>query len=82
MRWEFREHADAWAVCSTAGGLVFSGDGQETSSRWTPRPGKISDIQLGASINTAAVSFSVDGRQDVAIAAGDALFAFALPKES
>ena len=29
VRWEFKEYADAWAgVFSTAGGLVFSGDGQ------------------------------------------------------
>jgi hypothetical protein len=38
-------------------------------------------VQLGASIQTAAISYSVDGRQHVVITAGDALFAFALPKE-
>jgi glucose dehydrogenase len=83
VRWEFREHADAWAgVFSTAGGLVFAGDGQGNFIALDAETGKdLWHIQLGASINTAAVSFSVDGRQYVAIAAGDALFAFALPKE-
>ena len=83
MRWEFREHADAWAgVFSTAGGLVFSGDGQGNFIALDAETGKdLWHIPLGASIKTAAVSFSVDGRQYVAIAAGDALFAFALPKE-
>jgi hypothetical protein len=38
-------------------------------------------MPLGASIQTAAVSFAVDGRQYIAIAAGDAVFAFALRKE-
>ena len=77
------EYADAWAgVFSTAGGLVFSGDGQgnfialdaETGQGPLAHPARRLD-------QTAAISFAVDGRQYVAIAAGDALFAFALPKE-
>ena len=38
-------------------------------------------MQLGAPIHTAAVSYAADGRQQIAIVAGDAVFAFALPKE-
>jgi len=34
---------------------------------------------LGGQINSAPMSYSVDGRQYVAIAAGSALFSFALP---
>jgi alcohol dehydrogenase (cytochrome c) len=34
---------------------------------------------LGGQINAAPMSFAVNGRQYVAIAAGSALFAFALP---
>jgi alcohol dehydrogenase (cytochrome c) len=83
VRWTFKEYADAWAgVFSTAGGLVFSGDGQGNFIALDADTGRdLWHIQLGAAIHTAAVSFSVDGRQHVAIAAGDAFFAFALPKE-
>ena len=83
VRWEFTEFADAWAgVFSTAGGLVFSGDGQGNFIALDAETGRdLWHVQLGASIQTAAVSFSVDGRQHVVITAGDALFAFALPKE-
>ena len=36
---------------------------------------------LGGQINSAPMSFAVDGRQYIAIAAGSALFAFALPED-
>src|SRR5256885_9077415 len=77
VRWTFKEYADAWAgVFSTAGGLVFSGDGQGNFIALDAESGRdLWHMQLGAAIHTAAVSFSVDGRQHVAIAAGDALFA-------
>ena len=70
----------AWAgVFSTAGGLVFSGDGQGNFIALDAETGKaLWHIPLGAPIQTAAVSYAVDGRQFVAITAGDALFAFAI----
>jgi alcohol dehydrogenase (cytochrome c) len=80
VRWQFKQFADAWAgVFSTAGGLVFSGDGQGNFIALDAETGRdLWHIPLGASIQTAAVSFAVDGRQYVAITAGNALFAFAL----
>ena len=83
MRWEFKQFADAWAgVFSTAGGLVFSGDGQGNLIALDAETGRdLWHIQLGAPIHTAAVSYSVDGRQQIAITAGDAVFAFALRNE-
>jgi alcohol dehydrogenase (cytochrome c) len=36
---------------------------------------------LGGQINSAPMSYAVDGRQFVAIAAGSALFAFARPED-
>jgi alcohol dehydrogenase (cytochrome c) len=83
VRWEFKQFADAWAgVFSTAGGLVFSGDGQGNFIALDAETGRdLWHIPLGAAIHTAAVSFAVDGRQYVAITAGDALFAFALRTE-
>ena len=79
----FKQFADAWAgVFSTAGGLVFSGDGQGNFIALDADTGRdLWHIQLGAAIQTAAVSFAVDGRQYIAVVAGDALFALALRTE-
>jgi alcohol dehydrogenase (cytochrome c) len=83
VKWVFKQYADAWAgVTSTAGGLVFSGDGQGNFIALDADTGKdLWHIPLGASIQTAAISFAVDGRQYVTIVAGDAVFAFALRRE-
>jgi alcohol dehydrogenase (cytochrome c) len=83
VRWEFREYADAWAgVLSTAGGLLFSGDGQGNFIALDAETGRdLWHMQLGGPIATAAMSFAVDGRQYIGITAGDAVFALALPKE-
>ena len=83
VRWTFKQFADAWAgVFSTAGGLVFSGDGQGNFIALDADTGRdLWHIQLGAAIQTAAVSFAVDGRQYIAVVAGDALFALALRTE-
>jgi hypothetical protein len=37
------------------------------------------DLQLGGNVRGIPISYAVDGKQYVAIAAGNALFAFALP---
>ena len=83
VKWVFKQYADAWAgVASTAGGLVFSGDGQGNFIALDAETGKdLWHIPLGASIQTAAISFAVDGRQYMTIVAGDAVFAFALRRE-
>src|SRR5262249_18245749 len=64
VRWEFREHADAWAgVFSTGGGLVFSGDGQGNFIALDAESGRdLWHIQLGAAIHTARISFSAAWR--------------------
>ena len=36
-------------------------------------------IDTGGAIVTAAISYSVDGKQQIAILAGDSLFTFGLP---
>jgi alcohol dehydrogenase (cytochrome c) len=81
IRWEFKHSSGAWAgVLSTAGGLVFSGDGQGNFIALDAATGKdLWHIPLGAPIVTAAISYAVDGRQFISIVSGDALFTFALP---
>jgi alcohol dehydrogenase (cytochrome c) len=82
LRWEFKHFSGAWAgVLSTAGGLVFSGDGQGNLIALDAASGHdLWHIMLGAPIRTAAMSYAVDARQYITIAAGGALFTFALPR--
>jgi alcohol dehydrogenase (cytochrome c) len=83
IRWAFKLFSGAWAgVLSTAGGLVFSGDGQGNFVALDALTGHdLWHILLGAPIQTAAVSYALEGRQYVTISAGEALFTFALPEE-
>ena len=82
IRWEFKHFSGAWAgVLSTAGGLVFSGDGQGNFIALDADTGTdLWHLQLGGSIQAAAISYSVEGRQFVTVPAGSALFTFALPR--
>jgi len=81
VRWEFKQFAGAWAgVLSTAGSLVFSGDGQGNFMALNAVTGEdLWHMNLGAPIQTAAISYALDNRQFVTIAAGGAVFTFALP---
>jgi alcohol dehydrogenase (cytochrome c) len=67
-------------VLSTAGGLVFSGNREGMFFALDARSGKVLwKFQTGGGINSAAISFAVEGKQRVAIAAGQAIFVFGLP---
>ncbi len=66
-------------VLSTGGDLVFSGtadgfflalDARTGDDRW--------HINLGSRVHAAPMSYMVDGKQYIAIAAGNVLFTFAL----
>ena len=61
-RWEFRQFSGAWAgVTATAGGLVFSGDGQGNFIALDAESGRdLWHVPLGAPIRTAAISYAVD----------------------
>jgi alcohol dehydrogenase (cytochrome c) len=79
-KWEFKMNDITWAgVLSTAGDVVFSGgregyffalDGRNGSLLWK--------VPLGGQVNSGPMSYAVNGRQYVAVAAGTALFSFAL----
>jgi alcohol dehydrogenase (cytochrome c) len=81
LRWEFRLHSPPWAgVLSTAGGLVFSGSDEGNFYALDALTGKpLWDFQTGGSIADNPMSYEVDGKQYVTIAAGHSLFAFGLP---
>ncbi len=65
---------------STAGGLVFAGDYDGNFIALDAQTGHdLWHVQLGAGIDSTAITYELDGRQYVLIPAGSTLFAFALP---
>jgi alcohol dehydrogenase (cytochrome c) len=80
QKWEFKLQSPPWVgVLGTAGGLVFGGSAEGNfyaldaitgKSRW--------DFQTGGSMESNPISFLIDGKQRVAIAAGHAIFVFGL----
>jgi alcohol dehydrogenase (cytochrome c) len=80
QKWEFKMNDITWAgVLSTAGDVVFSGgregyffalDGRNGSLLWK--------VALGGQVNSGPMSYSVNGKQYITVAAGTSLFAFAL----
>jgi alcohol dehydrogenase (cytochrome c) len=80
LRWEFPMYSAPWAgVLSTAGGLVFSGSDEGNFFALDAGTGKpLWDFQTGGAIAANPVSFTVDGKQCVAIAADRVLYVFGL----
>ena len=58
-------------VLATAGNLVFTGEGNGNFNAYDARKGtKLWSYQCGAGVNSPAVSYVVDGKQYIAVAAG------------
>jgi alcohol dehydrogenase (cytochrome c) len=78
--WEFPLRQPPWGgLMATAGGLVFSGSSEGWIFALDARSGEpLWRFPGGGPVFGTPVSFLVDGRQHVALAAGNALFAFAL----
>ena len=81
LKWEFPLLSPGFSsLLSTAGGLVFGGTEEGNFIALDDDTGKpLWDLQLGGAVRGIPISYAVDGKQYVAIAAGNALFAFALP---
>ncbi len=81
MQWEWKHPSPTWSgVLSTAGGLVFTGDAEGNFIALEAASGKVLwHFQCGASVYSSPMSFAVDGKQYIAVAAGSALFTFGLP---
>jgi alcohol dehydrogenase (cytochrome c) len=80
LRWEFPLHSASWAgVLSTGGGLVFSGSDEGNFFALDALTGKpLWDFQTGGAITSNPISFTVDGKQCVAVAADRVLYIFNL----
>jgi len=67
-------------ILATAGGLVFTGDPQGYAIAFDARTGKVLwKFQTGGPIAAPPITYSVDGTQYIAVAAGGSMIAFALP---
>jgi alcohol dehydrogenase (cytochrome c) len=80
QRWEFKMADITWAgVLSTAGDIVFSGGREGYFFALDGRTGAVLwKTSLGGQVNSGPISYAVNGRQYVSVAAGTALFTFAL----
>jgi alcohol dehydrogenase (cytochrome c) len=81
QKWEFKLGDITWGgTLVTAGDVVFSGGRDGYFLALDARTGALLwKANVGGQINAAAMSYAVNGRQYVAINAGSALFAYALP---
>ena len=80
LRWEFPVQPRSSAgILTTAGNLVFSGtvDGYFYALDATTGE-ELWHISLGSRVHSAPITYAVDGRQYVSIAAGNVVFTFAL----
>jgi alcohol dehydrogenase (cytochrome c) len=79
--WDFRLPSPSWSgVLSTAGGLVFSGSNEGNFYALDAKTGApLWQFQVGGMVRSNPTTFLVEGRQHVSVAAGRAVFVFALP---
>jgi alcohol dehydrogenase (cytochrome c) len=79
--WEYSLGNITWGgVLSTAGDVVFAGGKDGYFVALDAKTGTLLwKAALGGQVNAGAMTYAVEGRQYVAIAAGSALFTFALP---
>src|SRR5207245_3760347 len=67
-------------VLATAGGVVFAAIRDGNLAALDATTGKpLWHVQTGANVAASPISYAVDGRQFVAISAGNSVYAFALP---
>ncbi|MBI3698178.1 MAG: PQQ-dependent dehydrogenase, methanol/ethanol family [Acidobacteria bacterium] len=78
--WEFKLFSPPWAgVLSTAGGLVFGGTEEGAVFALDAATGKsLWQFQTGGEVASNPISYLSGGKQYIAIAAGNGIFAFAL----
>ena len=81
VKWEWKHPSPTWSgVLSTAGGLVFTGDAEGNFIALDAASGKaLWHFQAGGSVYSSPMTFAVDGKQYIAVAAGSTLFTFGLP---
>ena len=68
-------------LLSTAGKLLFTGDNSGYALALDPETGRtVWHVNIGGIMTNAPITYELDGRQYLLVAASDCLFAFALPR--
>jgi alcohol dehydrogenase (cytochrome c) len=80
IRWSHPWESGARAgLMSTAGNLVFAGDGSNNLVALDATTGApLWHASLGASVSNGPITYQLDGTQYVVVAAGDTLWSFAM----
>jgi alcohol dehydrogenase (cytochrome c) len=74
--WKYEQRAGMLSLVATAGGLVFGGDANGRFMAFDERDGKILwETNLGSPVSGYPISFSVDGKQYIAVNTGGSLVA-------
>lgn len=68
-------------VLATAGGIVFGGDNSFLFALDATTGAELWRMNVGGIVNAAPVTYRVDGRQRIAVAAGRTILSFAVPDE-
>jgi len=82
IRWNFKLKTGSWAagVLGTAGGVIFAASDDGYLIALEGRTGKeLWHYQTGARIQSSPISYSIDGRQQIAVSTSSSLVTFALP---
>jgi alcohol dehydrogenase (cytochrome c) len=83
LAWKYPQEGDTYSwggVMTTATGLVFFADDADSFEAVDGRTGKpLWHFNTGQTLHASPMSYAASGKQYVAIASGDDLFAFALP---
>jgi alcohol dehydrogenase (cytochrome c) len=83
IRWRYPQANGRWSAAgtmTTATGLVFFGDNSESFEAVDAKSGKpLWHFNAGQPLHASPMSYAVNGKQYVAIAAGSDVFSFALP---
>ncbi|HEX2465395.1 MAG TPA: PQQ-dependent dehydrogenase, methanol/ethanol family [Thermoanaerobaculia bacterium] len=82
LRWEWKLLTPPWSgVMATAGGLVFGGTQEGHIFALDASSGEpLWSFSTGSPVRTNPMSFTIEGRQHVAMAGGNALFVLGLPE--
>jgi alcohol dehydrogenase (cytochrome c) len=82
-KWEYKIARSSLAagVLATAGGVVFAATGEGNLIALDARTGAaLWHFSTGGVIASSPMSYAVDGKQFVAISAGNTLYSFSLPE--